>query len=237
MERFALALTACGLMFTCAAANAQARGPSAVKATVELDEAEVAAARAAQLEQLDTWLRRLAGRFVFSGEITNDAESTCDRGRRDFERQHFNGSLGCGGGSKPAPTVTIEGNGDCVGVSSGAGVHCVIQLDWIPPDPPYTPYIRASWFNPGIVLYGIDPNALGIRYLQVSDRSIAETALGVLEDDTVTFKLQGRYSRRTVRIIAPPDADTMEMRVIENFGDSTAFYRFVLTRAPPGKTP
>jgi hypothetical protein len=237
MERFVLTLTACGLMFTCAAVNAQARGPSAVKATVELDEAEVAAARVAQLEQLDTWLRRLAGRFDFSGEISGDSESTCDRARRDFARLHSNGSLGCRGGSIPPPPVKISGNADCVGISSGAGVHCVIQLDWQVPVARYgygySPAYRASWFNPGIILYGIDPNALGIRFLQVSQRSIAESALGVLEDNTVTFKLPGPYSSRKVQITALPDSDNLEMRVIEDFGDAHAFYRFLLKRMPP----
>lgn len=238
MERFVLTLTACGLMFSCTTVNAQARAPSAVKTPVVREEAEGAAARVAQLEQLDTWLRRLAGRFDFSGEISGESESTCDQAGREFNRQHSgDSSLGCRGGSIPPPPVKISGNADCVGISSGAGVHCVIQLDWQVPVPRYgygySPAYRASWFNPGIILYGIDPNALGIRFLQVSQRSIAESALGVLEDNTVTFKLPGRYSSRKVQVIAPPNTDTLEMRVTEDFGEAAAFYRFVLKRVPP----
>lgn len=68
---------------------------------------------------------------------------------------------------------------DCVGIGAGPGVQCVFGRG---------PADQQEPSAPTMILYGVDPGDVGIRYLQVNDQSIAEGGLGKLEGDTVTFR-------------------------------------------------
>jgi hypothetical protein len=96
---------------------------------------------------------------------------------------------------------------DCTGFGDGPGIHCVIG-------PPQNALTVSA---PTMILYGLDPDAPGVRYLQVNGRSIAEGDLGKLSGDTVTFskvpcpKFVDEQPRiaimtcdRKLRIYAPP---------------------------------
>jgi hypothetical protein len=70
---------------------------------------------------------------------------------------------------------SVEGRGVCVGFGVGPGASCMINAGLFP-------------LNPAMLLYGIDPDELGIRYLQADDKGIVQSSLGFLKADTVTFK-------------------------------------------------
>jgi len=169
MKSTGILLSTCAALLFCGEVHAQARGPSV--AALQDSVAQPALSGPEKLAALDTWLRRLAGRY----RITRMGRAA--------------------------------GMEDCIGIGAGPGVQCVIGPP--PPNPDGT--------APTMVLYGVDPDVPGIRYLQVNGRSIAEGDLGKLSDDTLGFsKVQcpttlNRQSgssmlscQRQVRIYAPP---------------------------------
>lgn len=101
--------------------------------------------------------------------------------------------------------TSLNGMEDCMRVGNGPGVHCIRSVG-------ANSYERA---RPTVVLYGLDPHALGIRYLQVGFDSRAEGDLGKLTGNTATFRSPcyapgGPRSttvscERRIRIHAPPD--------------------------------
>jgi hypothetical protein len=110
------------------------------------------------------------------------------------------------------------GTEDCVQVGQGVGVHCVRG-------PP--PITLQTVVAPTMILYGLDRNAPGIRYLQVNGRSIAEGDLGRLSGDTVTFpkvpcpkfvdqrpKVFIMTCERRLRIYAPPDGKSIRLQYL-----------------------
>lgn len=118
---------------------------------------------------------------------------------------------------------SIEGPGkrmeDCIGIGSGPGVQCVRA-------PPHVP--SASGVSaPSMIMYGFDPNEPGIRYLLVNARSIAESDLGKLSGDSVSFRsvtcpkstdqmatVMVLTCERRLRIYAPPDSRDVLMQYI-----------------------
>lgn len=67
---------------------------------------------------------------------------------------------------------------DCIGIGNGPGVQCVRG------PPPYVDGVS----GPSMIMYGMDPGEPGVRYLLVNERSIAESDLGKLSGNTVTFR-------------------------------------------------
>ena len=77
------------------------------------------------------------------------------------------------------------GIGDCAGIGTGPGVHCVFNVPWpeFEETGPWRGYpIVLPWkdrtLDPAIFLFGLDPENPGIRYLAVDSQSIAEEAWG-----------------------------------------------------------
>lgn len=158
---------ACAAVLISGEVHSQARGSlsSASKnreKTVEAVDNEVA--RATALAELDTWLRRLTGRFRYDGVREELAGVWVERdSAAPFYRRE-----------------TVKGLGDCRAVGTGPGVHCVLNVTWGP----------TSTLAPAMIQYGIDPDNLGVRYLQVNNRGIAEEALGFLRGNRATFKTE-----------------------------------------------
>jgi len=118
--------------------------------------------------------------------------------------------------------------GDCLGFVTGPGVQCVINVTWQ----------RLSWnavgngpwsptLAPAMILYGVDPDELGIRYLQVDNLGIADSALGSLNGDTVVFRMSCvnqdadmRSCTRDVRMSVSPDGRTIRMAIDVTFRPS-----------------
>lgn len=236
------------------AAHAQARGAGAleqrdiarakVRARVQLE--STPEMRATKLADLNAWLKRLQGQFRVTGEIWNTIYMQCSpTGGEAGIRKCY--------GPPVAPPQSFKGVADCVSIGSGPGTHCLFNAGWNVPAPPYLQIIWDPWLDPGIMLFGLDPDALGIRYLQVNYWSIAEeSVLGKLEGDRVLFKFRSfPYSRseytaltnrrpfcpgcrRTTQITASPDGNTIRMSVTADNGDLLAvYYDFKLERLLP----
>ncbi len=235
----AIVLLVCAVMFGSGWAHAQARGPEVpgVKQPVQAEtEDEIAAARAAKLAELETWLKRLVGRFQYEGSMIM---STWD------------GCLGCGeraGYIRIGEVYYVQreliGTGDCRGFGTGSGVHCVVKVPW-PSPAVVSPMGRTKIFpwpgpalDPAMFLYGIDPDNVGIRLLLVDGQSIATTMLGFLQDDTVTFKacpgVPQDACKRIFRVRAKSEGN---IEFSQQLRERNERYSFFLLRLPDSDDP
>jgi hypothetical protein len=209
--------------------SAQGRGLPAQEQRDKVKEVSGSpAARAAKLAELDSWLRRLVGRFAYSGYITNGGEdSLCDVARR------YNPQLVCSNSLSASPRP-IQGIGSCVSIGAGPGVRCLINVEW-PRGLGSVPW--ESNLAPATILYGIDPVALGIRYLQVDGQSLAEGTLGYLQNDTASFTVSCANTpklscSRVVKIYAPPNENSIELSVTVVLRIGRIIYHMHLQRMP-----
>jgi hypothetical protein len=148
---------------------------------------------------MTTWLPRLVGRFRIEGTL-EDPASYCYRTLR--------GQVCITGRPQAVP-----GMADCIAVGSGPGVNCVLSARWYPPD-----VVRTM--APGVIQYGLDPNASLIRYLNVSDTGFAEEGAGQLRSNTLHYKRMRCVNRRVhppcmlvTRITAPPDGAPIRISI------------------------
>ena len=138
----------------------------------------------------------------------------------------------------------VLGSGLCVGFGLAPGVQCEIHVNWRIPEGARGPGTLAgvSYLTPAMILYGVEPDDLGIRYLQVDNRGLAEGATGVVVGNTASFTTacvdvpQG--CQRVTRITAPPDSKTLDMQVDTNVDGQLALrYRFKFTRVAEVQAP
>lgn len=110
---------------------------------------------------------------------------------------------------------------DCVGIGDGPGVHCMIG-----------PAPNSEIEAPTMILYGVDLDALEIRFLQVNARSHAEGDRGRLSGNTLNFpKVQCPTTidrsidlrgpgvmvfscERRLRIYSPPDSNFVLIQTV-----------------------
>lgn len=125
-------------------------------------------------------------------------------------------------------------------VGDGPGVHCLISVPWLQPvvfQPP-PPFHHAktttiTWpgriLEPATILFGIDPDALAVRYLLVDGKSIAEEASGSLQGDTVTFTTEcvneSVSCRQKLSILAPEDGGKIRMTLDISFRAQLGYER------------
>jgi hypothetical protein len=158
---------------------------------------EMKEARRLQMaKDMDTWLRRLPGRFRIQGVSSKD-------------------------GSDEPDLQSATGMEDCIGLGTGAGVQCVINVVWneqFGDDGQYADGGISS-MAPAMLEYGLDPVASRIRYLQVDNQSLAEGAAGVLKGDTMTTRVRcantpaSQLCERVTRIYAPPDSKYVQVTI------------------------
>jgi hypothetical protein len=190
----------------------------------------LAAEPAAQLDELDevlidgrrpsrkpseiiTWMRRLVGTFTYAGHV-------------DLH-----------GKGEPEDLRPVTGRSDCVGFGPAPAVQCEIRITWPETKGPNGEAVMGgmSALNPAMMLYGFEPDDLGIRYMIVDSKGIAEPALGLLVGDTLTSKepcvnTPGTCQKIT-KITAEPDGTLIEMQIdIERDYKRAMSYRFVLHR-------
>jgi hypothetical protein len=219
-------------------AHAQARGQQrseSDRTEKVIDPAEVAATRAAKLAELEAWLKRLVGSFRYEGDVAEAiAQFSIGRDvRTQYSRSH------------------AKGMADCIGFGDGPGVQCVIKVTW-PPTRAYHPaqggagspstpgFAEYLILNPAMSLYGIDPDKLGIRYMQVNGKSVAEIGLGTLNGDVLAFETPCKLGelpttcRQFTRIIAAPDRKSIRIEIDAKLSISLTkiSFRFLLHRVP-----
>ena len=206
--RHMIGLLVCLASFPCETVNAQGRGPSAreLRDRASVDD-NSPAARAAKLAELEKWLARLAGRYRIEAHLRRGPAVSCGgpiTSCGDVQIGRFileaSGTQGTGIYAIAYAIYAIgreaTGIGDCVGIGTGSGVHCVFNVPWpaFEETDPWGGYpIVLPWkdriLDPAVFLFGMDPDNSGIRYLAVDGQSIAEEAWGYLKGDTIHFEL------------------------------------------------
>lgn len=157
--------------------------------TRALEEVFDDATHATKLAELQTWIRRIPGRFRIEGRVERPGPGGPVRGK-------------------------VSGIADCAGVGEGAGVQCIFNAMWPVIDSPDLPFAalmngpipRPSpsealrTFRPAVLALGLDPALSEVRALLVTDDSIAHTWAGRLTANTL------RANRLTgCRDIPPPE--------------------------------
>jgi hypothetical protein len=190
----------------------------------ELDEIVVTGAKKVRKpEALIAWLRRLVGQFAYEGYVDLHSDAVP-------------------GGRRP-----VKGVSDCVGFGPAPGVQCVMKVVWPEvrgPDGQEVPGGISS-LAPAMILYGLDADYLGIRYLQLDNKGLANSGQGYLRGDTLSttapcVDIPGNC-RRITQISARPDGKLIQMQVdIEKDGERVARFMFVqrrLAQAAGGQPP
>jgi hypothetical protein len=162
------------------------------------------------------WMARLVGRFVVDGKV------------------HL---LGDGA---PAEALAVQGRANCTGFGPAPAVHCELKIRWPETTGPSGQALLGgvSALDPANILYGFEPDRIGIRYMLVDSKGIAEGALGyLLDEETLVSRAKcvnvPGNCERVVRIIADPDLRQVEMRVdLEVELKRTVSFNFVLHRVP-----
>lgn len=148
-----------------------------------------------QVADLIPWLRRLIGQYSIGGQID------------------------LGGQGNQQDRLAVRGIGLCVGFGVAPGVQCEVNVRW--------PEVRAadgqpvlggvSALTPAMILYGLEPDEIGIRFLQVDNRGHAEGGVGFVTGNTASFTTPCTDvpdgCRRITRITAVPEGEVIDVQV------------------------
>jgi hypothetical protein len=200
----AIALLACAAV-VCGRANAQPHAePEIYFKSIE---------PVTEPAQVEAWLRRLVGRFKYDGMIQMGDCAPLPP---------------AGGGPPPPPSDLcqgITGKSDCITIGPGPGVQCVLNVTWrdiyqFDFENGEAREIMASYLDPAMELYGLEPSTLTMSRLLVNNKGLAENGRGSIKGYTAKFKspcVNTVVSRnaeecyRIVRIEAKPDATLLYM--------------------------
>jgi hypothetical protein len=158
------------------------------------------ARREDKVAAIAAWLPRIVGRFKYEGVV-------------EF------------GSSPRAPPnlVAARGLGDCISLGQGPGVQCVLDVRWVEEwDAMGTPVVGGiSFLGPAAMLYGIDANAAGVRYLMLDTDGLATDGFARLNGNTLTWTFEGycpsvpqRKCPQTMKIYAPPDGKYVQTYIV-----------------------
>jgi hypothetical protein len=172
------------------------RAPQQAGTDTELDEVVVEGRRALRKPQaiLD-WMARLVGQFTVDGKV--DLHGQSDTG-----------------------VLNVQGRSTCVGLGPGPAVQCELRIRW--------PETRGkggevvaggvSNLDPAMMMFGFEPNRIGIRHMLVGNDGIADGAMGyLLSGDTLVTRARcggvAGICERVVRVTAEPDAQTVRVEI------------------------
>lgn len=205
-----------------AIAAAPAASGTASTPDQELEEVVVSGKRSNDLKrnrnptELAAWLNRLRGDFTYDGVVELGSQDSRIR------RRTASGASKCG--------------------AFGPAVSCVVQVTWQETYDSEGGEIPGgvSTLAPAMATYAIDLNNLGIQFLQVDSRGMADSGWGYLTGDTLTtttdcVDLPGDC-KRISRIEARPDGKLIRMQTdIEQDEKRIVRYTFLLRRQEPAK--
>lgn len=153
--------------------------------------------RAKKLAEMETWLRRLVGKYRIDGKYWNS------------------------GG-----TSTVQGSAECFGVGGGPGVSCVLSPTWKAPkethkDKRLDKALEIA-MQPLVLLFGMDPGASQIRVTMVDFRAVGKSGplIGgaVMFEGRPNFEHTGEhplvtYTWQYSRVAAKPGGD-LDMKFV-----------------------
>jgi hypothetical protein len=210
-----LAIPAAILSTAAQSASRSARPAASAQKDLELGEVVVSGKRTKPVRNpqvIIDWLRRLVGQFRYQGYVELHGSDGAPLGRED-----------------------VAGKGECLAFGLAPGVQCTIKVEWpeVEGDDGQAVPGGISSLNPAMILYGLDPDKLGIHFLQVDNKGVADGGVGLLTGDTLTNSDQcvgvAGDCRRTTRITARPDGKLVQMQTdIVQDGQLVARYLFVM---------
>ena len=188
----------------------------------ELDEVLVRGARIRpdrDPQAIVDWLKRLVGQYRYSGYVDMRIEGA------------------------PKGRMAVQGVSECIPFGLAPSVQCTVNVVWpeVKGDNGEEVAGGVSNLHPAMIMYGLDPDHLGIHYLQVDSKGMANAALGYLVGDTLTtttpcVDIPGHCERAT-RIDAQPDGKIVHMQIdINDEFNRVVRFNFVLTRTSEGWT-
>jgi hypothetical protein len=170
-----------------ATASAQDR-PRGAPAPPPLTPEEKAARLVQTTADMGIWLPRLVGRFKVEGVVET------------------------GVGDPPTP-ISATGKVDCIAVGAGPGVQCVSYVTWEEfwGSVSETQTAGTSFLGPAAILYGLDPNAVRFRLMQLDTDGLVTDGAAQLNGNTLAWDFEGycprepqAKCRQETRIYAPP---------------------------------
>lgn len=162
-------------------------------------------------QKIIDWIARLVGSFTFEGQVDV-------RGK------------GNAGDLRP-----VQGTAICTGFGPAPAVQCEIRARWPEARGDQTIPGGVSHLDPAMILYGFEPNRLGIRYMLVGSRGVSNSDLAQLVGDTlVSRKACADFPgdcQRLMRVTAAPDLKQVQMRIeLQVDGVKALEYAFVMVR-------
>lgn len=161
----------------------------------QLDEALVEGVKPTRdAQQVINWLARLVGDFTVDGYVDLHGQ-----GKPDDQRQ-------------------VQGSTTCIGFGPAPAVQCELWVRWPETRGPDGEAVLAgsSTLDPAMMLFGFEPDRIGIRYMLVDSQGIADGALGLVAGDTLVSRAPCvgiADCQRVTRITAGNDLKVIEMQV------------------------
>jgi hypothetical protein len=201
--------------------------PTGPRKEDELSQVDITAEKATRKpSELIAWIRRLLGQYTIDGKVD------------------------LGGKGNPNERWTAVGTGTCIGFGLAPGVQCEMNVKWPAVPGPHGAEILSgvSDLSPAMMLYAMQPDDIGITYMQVNNTGLAEGSTGFIINNTATFKSPCVNAppgcQREVRITAESENKviTMEIDTLLNY-ELAARFNFKLRRvaepqaAQAGKAP
>jgi hypothetical protein len=161
------------------------------------------------------WMARLVGEFTVAGKVDLHGHSESD-------------------------LLDMQGRSTCVGLGPGPAVQCELRIRW-PETLGHGGEAIAggvSHLDPAMMLFGFEPNRIGIRHMLVGNDGIADGAMGyLLSGDTLVTRAKcggiAGTCERVVRVTAEPDAQTVRMQIETQIDLRKAVtIAFVMRRVP-----
>lgn len=218
-------LESLALVLSCPFAASPAAGQDPTPATPEqeqqalldeLDEVVVSGAQPVKTtQQLINWLANLGGKFTVEGNV-------------DLQ-----------GKGDPVDLKPVTGAANCVAFGLAPGIRCGIEVRWPETRDPAGGALLGgvSTFDPGMILFGIEPRGNAISHMFVDNKGVGEHALGLLFNDTLISRtacvnIPGTCER-TVRITIEPDVQVIRMQIdYRRDHRAPVSFGFVLRRVP-----
>jgi hypothetical protein len=221
MRVMLITLLACTALLACDKASAQPRTEPKLE-----DPATPTAAA-------DVWLRRMVGRFQFEGLVEVVYYPPEDGHRCAALPPDPKEAESDKPPKLPQPWCSaIKGMGDCVAIGTGPGVQCVLNVKWqdfyevvspedLEPDEPAPPVGvftlpgGASYLDPAMALYGLDPGKSAINFLLVDSKGLPEGTLGLIKGNRATFKTPCVNAAVLLNAMKPAPPETGSWRTCE----------------------
>lgn len=185
--------------------RAATRSPSPGAEKTEVPE------RAKRLVELNAWLGRLVGHFDVVAKSPPGPQAAC-AGHAD---NRAGAACTLTSSYEGPPPPQYSGRAECRSVDAAHGLSC--SFTWRVVRSPFTHFL------PAIMLVGMDPDTLDVRYLQVNNEGLAFQAIGSQKGNVanlsrecasracqaVTWSITARAANRPVELLIRPDTNRL----------------------------